>query len=154
MFREMRRKDKQLSVGDSEKVLFEGQIGVLSTINAKGFPYVTPLNYVYYNNHIFFHSAVAGEKLDNIKQNDKVSFCVISYVKLLPETFDTDYKSVVVFGRAIEANDEEKEEALHELVKKYSSEYIEGGKKHIEKFRNNTRVVKIVVERMTGKAQI
>ncbi len=153
MFREMRRKDKQLSLEESIEVLINNEAGVLSTMCENGYPYGVPLNYVYHNNSIYFHCAKEGQKLDNIKACDKSSFCVYSDVELIPDKFSTKYKSVIIFGNVSEASEEEKEDALLELIKKYSSEFIEKGKKYIENAKDTTRVYKLSIEHMTGKAQ-
>ncbi|MGD9567864.1 MAG: pyridoxamine 5'-phosphate oxidase family protein [Sedimentibacter sp.] len=154
MFREMRRKDKQLTNEKCNEILKNSEIGVLSTICENGYPYGVPLNYVYFNNSIYFHCAKIGQKLDNIKFNDKVSFCVTCDVELLPDKFDTNYKSVIIFGKAEEINEHEKEEALLELIKKYSSKFMEQGINYIEKSKGATLVYKINIEHITGKAQI
>ncbi len=153
MFREMRRKDKQLTLEESIEILRNNEIGVLSTICENGYPYGVPLNYVYYNNSIYFHCAKTGQKLDNIKGSTKVSFCVYCDVELLPDKFDTNYKSVILFGKAMEVNELEKEEALLEFIKKYSSKFIEEGKNYIEKAKGTALVYKINIEHITGKAQ-
>jgi uncharacterized protein len=152
MFREMRRKERQLNDTDSIEIISNGEFGILSTIGEDGFPCMAPLNYVYYNNGIYFHSATEGQKIDNIKGNNKVSFCIISDVELLPERFGTKYSSVIIFGKAIEAFDTEKEEALTALVKKYSSQYLERGQKYIQSSKDKTKVFKIEIEHMTGKS--
>lgn len=153
MFREMRRKDKQLPIDESIEILKKADYGVLSTYDSNGYPYATPLNYVYSGNSIYFHCAPVGQKLDNIEGCDRVSFCVVSDVELLPDKFDTNYKSVVIFGKAIEITEQEKENALLELIKKYSKDYIEKGKDYINKAKGSIKVMKIDIEHMTGKAQ-
>lgn len=153
MFREMRRKDKQLSMEESIEILKNTEVGILSTMCENGYPYGVPLNYVYFNNSIYFHSAKKGQKLDNINRCSKVSFCVYCDVELLPDKFDTNYKSVILFGEAAEVNEEEKAEALLELIKKYSSEFVIKGKEYIDKSKNSTKVYKISIEHIAGKAQ-
>lgn len=154
MFREMRRKDKQLSAGEAIEILEKGEIGVLSTVGEDGYPYGVPLNYVYHNGSIYFHTAGTGHKLDNMKMTDKVSFCVTCDVEILREAFDTNYKSAVLFGRSSEAVEDEKDEALLELIKKYSGQFIEKGRAYIEKSKGSIKVYKIDVEHITGKAQV
>ncbi|GAA0178813.1 hypothetical protein SH2C18_18010 [Clostridium sediminicola] len=98
MFLEMRRKEKQISLAESQEILKKGEYGVLSTISLNGYPYGTPLNYVYSDGCIYFHSAEDGQKIQNINHNCKVSFSVVGDVKLVPEKFSTKYESVIVFG--------------------------------------------------------
>ena len=89
MFKEMRRMDKQLTEEENILILQRGEYGVLSTIGTNGYPYSVPLNYVYHNGYIYFHSAPEGYKLENIAMNDRISFCIAVDVELLPQKFDT-----------------------------------------------------------------
>jgi len=151
MFREMRRKEKQLSHEQSIEILKKCEYGVLSVVGDNGYAYGVPLSYVYVDNKIYFHSALTGYKLDCIEYNNKVSFCVVGDTKLLPDKFDTEYESVIVFGRAQEVTGEENYTAHIELLKKYSADYLEEGKKYLERAGKNTRIFKIDIEHMTGK---
>lgn len=77
MFPEMRRKKQQLSSEESTQVLENGTHGVLAVSGQNGYPYTVPLSYVYEKGKIFFHCAKAGHKLDALKKEAKVSFCVV-----------------------------------------------------------------------------
>jgi nitroimidazol reductase NimA-like FMN-containing flavoprotein (pyridoxamine 5'-phosphate oxidase superfamily) len=125
---------------------------MLSTIGANGYPYVIPVNYVYYSGSIYFHSAAEGHKLENIQNNSRVSFCVAADVELIPEKFSTKYKSIVIFGGAQEVFGREKEDGLLALVRKYSPEFIDQGSRYIQDSKDKTKVVKIEIEHITGKA--
>jgi len=102
MFRPVRRKDREISIGDATQLLTRCSYGVLATCD-NGQPYAVPLSYVFFDNRIYFHCAEEGHKLDNIRDNPAVSFCVVGQVKLLPNQFATEYESVVVFGTAAKA---------------------------------------------------
>lgn len=153
MFREMRRKDKELENDEIIEILKNNNYGILSTISENGHPYGVPISYVFFNDSIYFHSAIKGHKLDNISNNDKVSFCVIGQTCILPEEFNTKYESVIIFGKAIEVCDDEKDMALLEIINKYSSDYIKEGKEYIEKAGKGTKVIKINIEHISGKAE-
>jgi nitroimidazol reductase NimA-like FMN-containing flavoprotein (pyridoxamine 5'-phosphate oxidase superfamily) len=58
------------------RILSTATIGRLATLGADGYPYVTPVNYVYHDDRIYFHCALKGEKLDNMARNDRVCFQV------------------------------------------------------------------------------
>ncbi|GIU71638.1 MAG: hypothetical protein KatS3mg003_1117 [Candidatus Nitrosocaldaceae archaeon] len=106
--------------------------GTLGTIDANGFPQLIPMNFVYANDAIYMHSYHLGEKLDNIRRNNKVGFEAHKHVEFLPSYFfdeydasqaDTLYISVVIKGYAEIVNDlEEKAEALNALMQKYQKE--------------------------------
>ncbi len=152
MFKEMRRKDKEITKDEIEEILTKGEYGVLSTIDDNGYPYTVPLSFVYYNNSIYFHCAIEGQKLDNIRQNDKVSFCVVTDTEVLAKKFTTKYKSVVVFGVASEIVDCLKEDILFELANKYSPQFLVEGEKYIKNAKDKTKVIKIDINHITGKA--
>lgn len=152
MFKEMRRKEKLINKDDTIKILKEAEFGTLASIGENGYPSSIPLNYAFENNVIYFHSAPAGNKVDNIKFNPRVSFSIVSFHKLLPDKFDTKYDSVVIYGQAVEITaEQEKRHALILLVEKYSTDYREKGLAYIERSINNTAVYKIQIEHMTGK---
>ncbi|SHH67962.1 pyridoxamine 5'-phosphate oxidase family protein [Clostridium grantii] len=152
MFLEMRRKEKEITKDKCEEILYKGEYGVLSTIGLNGYPYGTPLNYVYFEGNIYFHSAIDGHKLENIKENNKICFSVVGDVELIPEKFTTKYESVVIFGEATVIKGKEKVDALLALIKKYSNDYLIEGDKYILKDSNVTEVIRISVDHMTGKA--
>ena len=151
MFRELRKKKRELSKEDTIKVLKEGREGVLSTISENGYPYGIAVNYVYHNNCIYFHCANKGHKLDNISQNNKVSFFVNSNITIIPQDFTTHYKSAVVFGRAFITTDDEKRNAIIAIGEKYSHPHMEEGLKYIDKAINALTIVKIEIDHLTGK---
>jgi nitroimidazol reductase NimA-like FMN-containing flavoprotein (pyridoxamine 5'-phosphate oxidase superfamily) len=147
----MRRKDKEIGNDEAIQLLTKYEYGVLSTIGNNGQPYGVPLNYVYKNNCIYFHCARVGHKIDNIKNNPKVSFCAIGDTKVLPSKFGTEYESVVVFGMASEVQGVERYNALLWLLEKYSPDFIDEGKAYIEQKDKATKVMKIEVEHISGK---
>lgn len=151
MFRELRKKKRELSKEDTIKVLKEGREGVLSTISENGYPYGIAVNYVYHNNCIYFHCANKGHKLDNISQNNKVSFFVNSNITIIPQDFTTHYKSAVVFGRTFITTDDEKRDAIIAIGEKYSHPHMEEGLKYIDKAINTLTIVKIEIDHLTGK---
>lgn len=103
---------------------------------------------------IYFHCAKEGYKIKNIRNNHKVSFCVVADTEVISSQFSTKYKSVIVFGTASEAEDKDIETALLLLVEKYSPAFIDEGKEYVARAKNTTKVVKIDIEHVTGKARV
>jgi len=147
----MRRSEKALPDDAVIKILQEGEYGVLSTVDADGQPYGVPLNYALQGSNIYFHCALTGHKLDNLLANEKVSFCVVGRSKVVPADFTSEFESVIVTGTAEEIYAEEKYEALVSLIEKYSAEFVEEGRRYIEKLDSETAVVAIRIASMTGK---
>jgi nitroimidazol reductase NimA-like FMN-containing flavoprotein (pyridoxamine 5'-phosphate oxidase superfamily) len=78
MFREMRRKDRELSLDEAKEILQSGKFGIMSVMGEDGYPYGVPLHYVTIEDKLYFHSTVAGGyKADRLKANPKISFTVL-----------------------------------------------------------------------------
>jgi uncharacterized protein len=155
MFREMRRDKQLLSKEESDEILHAHTCGVLGVTGDDGYPYAVPISYVYKDNKLYFHSAYDGHKMDGIRRNDKVSFCVIDKDEIHPEKLTSFFRSVIVFGRArILTEDNEKRLALEYLVEKHAPDFMEDGKKSIERDWNRVCMVEINIEHITGKEAI
>lgn len=153
MSKEIRRKDRAIARQEATEILKRGEYGVLSTATPDGNPYGVPLNYCIMDEALYFHCALEGHKLVNLAANNRVSFCVVGRTEVLPEKFGTKYESVIVSGRAEEVFDSEKQRALEGLVTKYSSAFINEGLKYIEKSAHQTRVFRIKIDNLSGKAR-
>ncbi|MGA8753257.1 pyridoxamine 5'-phosphate oxidase family protein [Candidatus Deferrimicrobium sp.] len=153
MHHELRRKERGMTEPGARELLEQGEYGVLSTRGPDGAPYGIPLSYCVINSAIYFHCAVEGHKLENIAVDDRVSFCVVGTTEVLPAQFATRYESVILSGRAAEVFGEEKQLALEGLLAKYSAEYRLEGLKYIEAKGGRTRVFRIDIDSICGKAR-
>ena len=155
MFREMRRSKQVLSREAAEKILREGDFGVLALSGDEGYPYAVPINYAVEGTKIYFHSAKTGHKLDAIRNNDKVSFCVVDRHEVVAEEFTTYFSSAIAFGRIriIEDDDDpDKLRGLELLADKYSST-ASAERRTKELGRLSALVVPVMtIEHLTGKA--
>ena len=116
MFGEMRRKKQALPLEACEKILERGTSGVLALEGEEGYPYAVPLSYYYEKGKIFFHCVKRGYKIEALKRNEKVSFCVIDQDQIIPEEYTTYFRSVIVFGKiCILEGEAEKEGPLKSL---------------------------------------
>jgi len=149
----VRRTDRQISEAEALAILRAGEYGVLSTVSDQGRPYGVPVNFCVLDDHIYFHCAVEGAKLDNIEHSPEVSFCVVGSTEVLPREFGTMYESCVIEGRASEVFDDQKQRALEGIVDKYSQGFEAQGRRYIEGLRDQTRVFKISMRSVSGKAR-
>lgn len=152
--KKMRRADKELADQETKDLLAQKDYGILSTVGKDGQPYGVPLNYVYKNDSIYFHCATLGHKLENITTEKRVSFCVVGDVEVLPDKFATRYESAIVFGTAQEISGDERFDALLWLLEKYSPDFLESGREYIKKHDKATKVIKVTIEQINGKATI
>ncbi len=153
MFRELIRKNKQLTQNDCINLLKIETRGVLSVLGDGDYPYGMPMNHYYCeeDGNIYFHCGKIGHRIDSIKKNNKVSFCVCE--KGLSEDGDwaLNVKSVIVFGKIDIVDDIDKIiEITTKLSLKFTSdrEYI---KKEIEQYANKTLLLKLIPQHMCGK---
>jgi uncharacterized protein len=154
MFKPMRRDEKQLTEEEALAILLAGKEGVLATVGADDYPYALPLNYALHEGCIYFHCARSGHKLDNIRHNPKVSFCVVAGSEVVPAKFSTKFESVVLFGIAEEVDGEEKAAGLLALIEKYAGDHLAAGEKYIQAAFEKTRVFRIRINHLTGKGTI
>ena len=149
----IRRKDREITTREAIEILDSAEYGVLSTVGKDGQPYGVPLSYVYRNSSIYFHCALIGQKLDNIADNPRVSFCVVGKTKVLPFKFATEYESAVAFGLASEVYGNERYNALVWLLEKYCPDFVDEGKQYIGLKDKATKVIKIEISHVSGKAR-
>src|SRR3990172_6940544 len=86
---------------------------------------VKPLNFSYHAGNIYFHTALAGGKIDDIKRDNRVCFEVdqpIAFVRADKQPCEAEYlyRSVIIKGRASLVEDhEERMQAFRSLMEKY-----------------------------------
>ena len=153
MNRPLRKQDRKLDDKESLEILRNGEYGVLSMCTEDQRGYGIPLNYTFVENEIYFHCAMEGAKIDYLRKNNRVSFCVVGNTQLLPGKFSTLYESVIVFGTASEIDGEEKRKALIHLIEKYSSDYIDEGLKYIDRAFDKTNMIKLSIQSFCGKGR-
>lgn len=152
MFREMRRIKQELSKEECEEILARGKTGVLAVLGDDGYPYTVPINYYYTDGKIYLHCAKTGHKLDAIKKEQKVSFCVVARDDILREKYTTLFKNVVAFGKAEILTDEnEMRSSVTSLAEKYCPDCLEGIPAEVERGFGILCMIKINIEHMTGK---
>jgi len=150
----MRRSDRQISEQEAAELLLTAEYGVIATVNADGTPYSTPMSYAYKDGKIYLHGAAEGQKIDNIKAQPCVCFCVVGGTELLPDKFSTKYISAIAQGKAEIVSDiEEKKAGLMAIIEKYSPEHIPAGIKYIDSALDKVCVIKISIDKLSGKAR-
>ncbi|MHB1460821.1 MAG: pyridoxamine 5'-phosphate oxidase family protein [Armatimonadota bacterium] len=155
MFTEMRRIDRQLADEQAIELLKSGCYGFLAINNLQGCGYAVPMNYAQVGQSIYLHCALEGKKLELIRQDNRVSFCVVGDAVVLSAKFTMRYHSVMAFGRIYEVTDsEEKQLGLMALVTKYSTspEEVAMGQKYAQNSESKTAVLRIEIEHITGKS--
>jgi len=153
MFRELARKNKQLSMQDCVEVLKNETRGVLSVLGDDNYPYGMPMNH-WYNEEdgkIYFHCGKSGHRLDALKKYDKVSFCVYDQGYREDGEWALNVKSVIVFGRMKVIDDMDK---IIDITTKLSHKFTQDEeyiKKEIELYSKGTFLLQLIPEHICGK---
>lgn len=153
MFREVARKNKVISREECIEILKNEKRGVLSVNGDDGYPYGMPMNHFYNeeDGKIYFHGGKAGHKIDSLRNNDKVSFCVYDQGYHVEDDWALRVKSVIVFGRVEFVDDYDR---TIEISRKLSYKFINDDSyidQEIVRSGPGTLVFAIVPEHMTGK---
>ncbi|MDH8701589.1 nitroimidazol reductase NimA-like FMN-containing flavoprotein (pyridoxamine 5'-phosphate oxidase superfamily) [Dysgonomonadaceae bacterium PH5-43] len=154
----VRRRERLLEEKEAINLLRIGEYGVLSMVeNIEGEigGYGIPLNYVWDgNNSIYFHCAPEGYKLNCLRENSMVSFCVVGHTKVISNKFTTAYESIIVRGSiCMNLTEEECRQALILVLDKYSPADKEIGLKYIEKSFHRTNIIRLDIKEMSGKTK-
>jgi nitroimidazol reductase NimA-like FMN-containing flavoprotein (pyridoxamine 5'-phosphate oxidase superfamily) len=161
----MRRKKEEITNTEHiTRILRTAHVGRLATNGSDGYPYITPVNFVYWCDSVYFHCARQGEKLDNIARDPRVCFTVDLPLAYIDTGFAPDkppcevgqlYQCVIIRGRAELVRDQaEKLGALnalmgsHEQVENYQG--IRADARAVEL----CEVVAVRVERISAKANL
>ena len=153
MFRELQRKNKQISMEECTELLKKETRGVLSVLGDDDYPYGMPMNH-WYNEEdgkIYFHCGKSGHRLDALRKCNKVSFC----------TYDSGYreegdwalhvKSVIVFGTMEIIDDMD---TIADIARKLSYKFTQDEEyicTEIEKYAKATLLLQLTPEHVCGK---
>lgn len=148
----VRRQDRLLGWGRAQELLENGEYGFLALGGEEG--YGIPLNYALSGTAIYLHCAPEGEKLRRIAENCRACFCVVGHTAPQPSKFTTEYESVLAFGLlAVVEGEAERMEALRLIVAKYSPGFADTGLKYAEKSLPRTAVLRLDIDRVSGKSK-
>jgi nitroimidazol reductase NimA-like FMN-containing flavoprotein (pyridoxamine 5'-phosphate oxidase superfamily) len=164
----MRRKEFDVKDENSiNEILQTCEYGTLSLIS-EGKPYVVALNFVFFENSIFFHGAKEGKKIEAINSNPNAAFLVVKPYSFIPSYFSDTmaacpatqfFASVLIEGKLkfIEDGDK-KAEVLNALMKKFqkedSFEEIAYDKAMYTKMLDKTTIIELKIETQSCKIKV
>ena len=151
-FRGLRRFKQALSAEDCEAILLEAPRGVLSVIGDGGYPYGVPMNFVYRDGKVYFHSAREGHKIEALAACSQACFTVLDQGVQEPGDWWYHFRSVVVFGQVrVMGEGPERDEALVALGRKYfpSEDDVRAD---VAKNGGRAAVLELAVDHLSGKA--
>ena len=139
---------------EMELLLERMPVGRLAVTTEEG-PYIVAVNYLFFTGSIYFHSGMAGRKMDALRADPRVCFMVDEIgPQVLWEQgcgISQIYKSVVCFGK-VEFVEKlgEKRAILEKMVQKYVPSPYSVSPMKDENIKK-TAVVRIIIDSMSGK---
>jgi uncharacterized protein len=155
----MRKRERRMKDQETIDALLQtSPVGRLATVNAKGFPVIKPVNFIYWDGKIYVHSSLKGEKVADIRRGSPVCFEIedpVAYVAALGASCSANYyyRSIIAKGAArLVSGQKKKREVLDRLMRKYQPE---GGSEGFpDEILRKTAVIEIFIEEMTGKEKL
>lgn len=164
----MRREEFDVKDENSiNEILKVCEYGTLSLIS-QGKPYCVALNFVFFENSIFFHGAKEGRKIEAINSNPNAAFLVVKPYSFIPSYFSdtmaacpaTQFFASVLFEGKLEfINDgNKKADVLNALMKKFqkedSFELIAYNKAMYTKMLDKTAIIELKIKTQSCKIKV
>ena len=161
----MRRKHCEVTdPKEMTRILASTNVGRMATMDAEGYPYITPVNFVFHAGCVYFHCAPKGEKLDNLTRDPRVCFEVDVPLAYLEVGFNPErnpcrthqlYHSLIIRGVArIVPDGELKTAALNALLAKHEGNRAFTAVTLDSPDNKACRVVEIKPGKMTAKSDL
>jgi nitroimidazol reductase NimA-like FMN-containing flavoprotein (pyridoxamine 5'-phosphate oxidase superfamily) len=149
----MRRSDKEIKDREAIDIIINKAEVCRIGFAKDNVPYIVPLSFGYDGEHIYFHSASKGRKIDFIESNNFVCFELEDSVKIArnknnPCKWSFYFKSVIGYGLIEEIKDRDKKiKALDNIMLHYANEKQNFDYNNISLIR----VWRIKIKSLTGK---
>jgi len=149
----MRKKEYEITdLAEIEAILLKADICRLAMTDG-AVPYIVPLNFGYRDRALYFHTGLAGKKIDILKKNNAVCFEVDVDAELIRSDiacgFGMKYRSVVGTGKAeFVADPDKKRKALDIIMGHYSRQATW---EYRENSFERTCIIKVTIDAMTGR---
>ena len=153
MFRKVARIKQSLEMPQIIRILKNEKRGVLSVHGENGYPYGLPINYWYHeeSGRIYFHSGKKGHKIDAIRADNRVSFCVYDEGFRREGEWALNIQSVIVFGTLHLVEDPERSEEIFRYMSLQFTSDLEHIDSEIQKFAKDTLCYELRPSHITGK---
>ncbi len=122
----MRRKKKEITDKKQiDQIFKEAHVCRLGMFDGKK-TYIVPLNFGYEDNTLYFHSALAGKKIDILKNNPDICFEIDIPGEVISSeeacSWSMNYRSIIGNGKVVFLSDaDEKLKAFNIIMSHYSA---------------------------------
>lgn len=148
----MRRKERETSKEEALAALDRAPCGILSVIDDKGEPYCVPLSLARDGDWLYFHCALEGYKIKNLREKQKVCVAFVATAEFPEDQFTVMYESAIVFGAAEEVtDDDQKLYGLRLISQRFTPKLMHTFDEYAGRMVAKTGVWKIHIDEITGK---
>ena len=148
----MRRKDREMPRDFALAITDKCTYSVMATVNPDGSPYCVPLSMARKDDWLYFHCAKDGQKIDNLRYNNRVCISCVGDVKITSGDFSTEFESAIINGTAFEVTErEEKIQALRLICERYTPDHMPAFDEAVKQSLDNTGIWKIHIDEIGGK---
>ncbi len=148
----MRRKDREITAPAEIDAILNSERLMHLALSDNNIPFLVPVFYAYDGVSIFFHSALAGTKIEILKRNNTVCFEISADHGILENekacNFEAKHRTVIGFGKAVFVeNEADKIKALDMIVARFSNKKFDYPQANL----NSVAVIRIDIESIKGK---
>ena len=149
----MRRRDKKIKDNRQiDEIIRKANCCRIALVDGI-YPYIVPVNFVASNNHLYFHSAKEGRKIDILRKNNSVCFEIDIEGEIVKGqiacSWGMKYVSVIGFGQAFFIEDNAgKKKALDLLMEKYAGK---SGFFYADEELDKIIVIDVKIDTLSGK---
>lgn len=151
----MRRNDRQMSKEFAWATFDKCNYMTVSTVDKEGNPYMIPVLAARKENSIYYHSFIHGKMMDIMSESPNVCICAVHTASVIPLSNDLAFASCIGVGKAHIVDDPvEIIEAMKLICQKVAADNIGRFESKIPFSLPHLGVVRIDIEKMTGKANL
>jgi len=149
----MRRADKEIKDRQQIDAIIKKTNCCRIALVDGNYPYIVPVNFALSNNHLYFHSAKEGKKIDILRKNNSVCFEMDIEGEIVGGqkacSWGMKYVSVIGFGQAFFIEDNSgKKKALDILMEKYAGR---SGFSYSDDELDKIIIIDVKIDTMSGK---
>lgn len=149
----MRRSDKEITDRTEIDSIIRSALVCRLAFAAEGEPYIVPISFGFDGDALYFHTAMAGRKLEFVEANNRICFEFEGNVELVEHParackWTFAFESVIGYGNMIELESHEaKARGLNEIMRQYSGREWPMEAPAV----TGTRIWRLEIETVSGK---
>jgi hypothetical protein len=152
----MRRRDREITDIEEIKRIIKQALFCHVAMCRGSNPYLVAMNFGFDEQYIYLHSAPEGMKIDILRENPAVCIEIVQNIQFVHSLnvcqSSMRYNSALIFGKVEFIQEEkEKKKALNFIIRQYNQNIGEERLKFSENVLDKVTVLKVKIEKISGK---